>query len=438
MVDYTLSSYEEALKTYDQNIEDLKNRSSKEVQDLAEVFYRTQKDVQNDPFLPLSEKSRVLKKRQKRFDSLKKEKEEQLESDLDAELKNKEKFVTQNWWFDYHCFVTLSEISKLKERELGEISRELEKKQEELARLQAELESKQKEVDDLKLDLNTIQTGTLHETFFQLDVMPRIKKVELALKALDGQNDYNLSKDFVSRTIRCLIKECKKQRGELNYDWWKLELSFDTVENWVKWEDLELKGKLINILTDEGFIVSKMKAINPDLSKLNVTTSRIALMPKFNRKWENNFGGMPLYVKERLLILDKDDIKWRVDIFKQLSFCFADESAFIRQVETARSEWVDLIEDIDKRLNQYVNKLWNIELRTSDDKKQYFKIPLECNQRNARILMEMDQDGVMRILCVAPHVDYDNILRWQTKNYFQTWKGNWTKKWKQWRKTWRA
>lgn len=438
MVDYTLSSYEEALKTYDQNVENLKYTSSNEIENLTEVFHRTQKDVENDPFLSLSEKSRMLKKRQEGFDKLKKEKEKKLEMDVNSEVKNKEDFLAQDWWFHYHCFKTLSEISKLKEVELCEVSKELEKKQEELARLQAELEAKQKEADDLKLDLNTIQTGTLHETFFQLDVMPRIKKVESALKVLEGQNEYNLSKDFVNRTIRCLTKECKKQNGELNYEWWKLELSFDTVENWIKWEDLEVKGKLISILTDGGFVVTKMEAIKPDLSELNVTLSKTSLMPRFNRKWENEFGNMPLYVRERLLILDKDDIQWRIDIFKQLSFSFANEPAFIKQVEMARSEWVNLIEDIDKWLNQYVNKLWNIELRTSDDKKQYFKIPLDCNQRNARILMEMGQNGVMRILCVAPHVDYDNILRWQTKNYFQTWKWNWTKRWKQWRKTWRA
>ncbi len=238
MVDYTLSSYEEALKTYDQNVEELKDRSLKEIQDLTEVFYKTQKDVENDQFLSLSEKSRMLRKRQEWFDKLKKEKERQLEVDLDAEVKNKENFVDQNWWFDYHCFVTLSEISKLKEKKLLEISQELEKKKEELVHLQAEVDAKQKETDDLKLDLNTIQTGTLHETFFQLDVMPRIKKVELALKIFEGQNEYNFSKDFVNRTIRCLTKECKKQNGELKYEWGKLELSVDTVENWIKWEDL--------------------------------------------------------------------------------------------------------------------------------------------------------------------------------------------------------
>jgi prefoldin subunit 5 len=64
MVDYTLTSYEEALKTYDKNIEDLKGHSSKEIDDLVEVFNKTQKDLQDDQFLSLSEKEYVLEKRQ--------------------------------------------------------------------------------------------------------------------------------------------------------------------------------------------------------------------------------------------------------------------------------------------------------------------------------------------------------------------------------------
>lgn len=434
MVDYTLSSYEEALKTYDQNVENLKYTSSNEIENLTEVFHKTQKDVENDPFLSLSEKSRMLKKRQEGFDKLKKEKEKKLEMDVNSEVKNKEDFLAQDWWFHYHCFKTLSEISKLKEVELCEVSKELEKKQEELARLQAELEAKQKEADDLKLDLNTIQTGTLHETFFQLDVMPRIKKVESALKNLEEQDDYDFSKDFVNRTIRYLTKECKKQNGLLNYEWWKLKLSFDTVENWIKWENSGLKGKLINILSDWGFVVSKMDAPKFDLKERNSDISDFAMQFKMRENLLTN----RLYLVEQLLRLEKNDIQWRINMFKQLSFSFANESAFFKQVETARSEWVDLIEDIDKWLKLYLIRPGGIEFRVGDDKKEYFKISLECRQRNPRILMIKSPEEWMQILCVAPHEDYDNILRWQTKNYFQTWKWNWTKRWKQWRKTWRA
>jgi hypothetical protein len=96
MVDYTLSSYEEALKTYDQNVENLKYTSSNEIENLTEVFHRTQKDVENDPFLSLSEKSRMLKKRQEGFDKLKKEKEKKLEMDVNSEVKNKEDFLAQD------------------------------------------------------------------------------------------------------------------------------------------------------------------------------------------------------------------------------------------------------------------------------------------------------------------------------------------------------
>jgi hypothetical protein len=89
-----------------------------------------------------------------------------------------------------------------------------------LARLQAEIKSKQQEVSDLKSDLNSIQSGTLHEAFFEFDVMPRIKKVEVELEKLvdEHKSDYALSQDFVGRTIRCLTKECKKQKGLLNYE----------------------------------------------------------------------------------------------------------------------------------------------------------------------------------------------------------------------------
>jgi hypothetical protein len=68
--------------------------------------------------------------------------------------------------------------------------------------------------------LDSIQSVTLHEAFFEFDVMPRIKKVEVDLKALveEHKDDYDFSQDFVGRTIRCLIKECKKQKGLLNYE----------------------------------------------------------------------------------------------------------------------------------------------------------------------------------------------------------------------------
>lgn len=438
MVDYTLTSYEEALKTYDKNIEDLKGHSSKEIDDLVEVFNKTQKDLQDDQFLSLSEKEYVLEKRQEWFEKLKQEKEQQLKINLDAEVENKENFMAQNWWFDHHCFVTLSEINKLKEEKLWEVNQDLAKKQEELARLQAEIKSKQQEVSDLKSDLNSIQSGTLHEAFFEFDVMPRIKKVEVELEKLvdEHKSDYALSQDFVGRTIRCLTKECKKQKGLLNYEWWKLNLSFDTVENRTKWENSALKSDVINILTDCGFAILKMKAQKPDLNREN-TENNATLMSTFAKRSESEWSNK-LYLKEILLYLDKNDIQWRIDIFKALWFSFANEWAFIKQVNTAMSEWVDLIEDIDKWIQLYLVKPGGIESRISDNKKAFFKISLDCRQRNPRILMTMDPDKWMKILCVAPHVDYDNILRGQTKNYSQTWKWHWTKKWKQWRKTWRA
>jgi hypothetical protein len=50
--------------------------------------------------------------------------------------------------------------------------------------------------------------------------MPRIRKVEEKLNVLveKHKKDLALSQDFVSRTIRCLTKECKKQKGLLNYE----------------------------------------------------------------------------------------------------------------------------------------------------------------------------------------------------------------------------
>jgi hypothetical protein len=229
-----------------------------------------------------------------------------------------------------------------------------------------------------------------------------------------------------------LTKECKKQKGLLNYEWWKLKLSFDTVKNWTKWESDDLKMKVIDILTDWGFVISKKEASKTTKREGNSDLTSISIK-KRETSWSSE-----LYLKEILLHLDKTDIQWRVDVFKALWFSFANELSFIKQVETARSEWLDLIEDIDRWLQLYMVKSGVIEPRMSDDKKQYFKISLDCKQRNPRILMTMNPSEWMKILCVAPHVDYDNILRWQTKNYFQTWKWNWSKKWKQWRKTWRA
>jgi hypothetical protein len=64
MVDHTLSSYKEALNSYDSKAESLRDSSSKEIADLTELFNKTQRDVENDQFLSSSEKSRLLRKRQ--------------------------------------------------------------------------------------------------------------------------------------------------------------------------------------------------------------------------------------------------------------------------------------------------------------------------------------------------------------------------------------
>ena len=81
MTDYTLSSYEEALKIYDQNAENLKDRYSKEVEELEDLFNKTQEDVKNDQFLLWTEKARVLRKRKEWFNKIQKEKEKQLKAD---------------------------------------------------------------------------------------------------------------------------------------------------------------------------------------------------------------------------------------------------------------------------------------------------------------------------------------------------------------------
>lgn len=441
MADYTLSLYEEALKVYDQNAWDIKCCFDKELEDLTDLFNKWQEDTEKDQFLSLSEKKRMLKKRQEWFDRLRKERENQLQADLQVEREKKEEFKSQNWWFDYHCFVTINELNKLKEAELWELNQELIRKQEELARLQKEIKAKQQEVDNVQNDLNAIKTGTLHDVFFELDVMPRIKNVELALKALvlDHNDEYDFPQDFVDRTIRCLIKESKKEKEDLNYEDWKLKLSFNTVENRTKWESQNLKDKVISILTDWWFIVSKSAGYKPKFQVQNkeIPTFSTVWTSIYARKSEHEWVNKQ-YLKEKLTLLDKTDIRWRIDIFKQLSFSFANESAFIKQVETASAEWVDLIEDIDRWLQQYMVKPFGIEPRIADDKKEYYKISLDCKQRNPRMLMVMVPSVWLNILCVAPHIDYDNILRWQTTNYFQTWKWDWTKRWKQWRKTWRA
>jgi hypothetical protein len=64
MVDYTLSSYEEVLNSYDTKTESLRDTFSKEILDLTELFNKTQKCLENDQFLSSSERTRILRKRQ--------------------------------------------------------------------------------------------------------------------------------------------------------------------------------------------------------------------------------------------------------------------------------------------------------------------------------------------------------------------------------------
>ena len=89
MVDYTLSSYEEVLNSYDTKTESLRDVFSKEILDLTELFNKTQKCLENDQFLSSSEKTRILRKRQEWYDKLKAEKEKQLKINLEVEIENK-------------------------------------------------------------------------------------------------------------------------------------------------------------------------------------------------------------------------------------------------------------------------------------------------------------------------------------------------------------
>ena len=40
----------------------------------------------------------------------------------------------------------------------------------------------------------------------------------------------------------------------------------------------------------------------------------------------------------------------------------------------------------------------------------WYRIALNCNGRNPRILLKIDRNFKYNIVCIAPHEDYENIL----------------------------
>ena len=273
-----------------------------------------------------------------------------------------------------------------------------------------------------------------------------IRKLKEPLQ--DLMDKYGVWKEFLRNLCRYLRNEWKLSRGVAFLDWEeniKLKISEKHINHWKKKYWADFIQYLVQLLREEWIEVIQEKSKDEDEDKKEIQKSEINNQPISSE--ENK--------KRRLIewLENSSSISDSVSILKYLWFRFLNEKSFINQVIEAQNEWLKwVVENINILINKRMegSSTWTIAYRKSKKKWCWYRIALNCNGRNPRILLkkdeedesevidEKDENWKYTIVCVAPHDDYENILLWQTKNYFQTWKWNWMERGENWWKKWRA
>lgn len=258
-----------------------------------------------------------------------------------------------------------------------------------------------------------------------------IRKLKESLQNL--MDKHNVWKEFLRSLCRYLRNEWKFSRGMAFLNWEedeKLQISQKHVDQWTKryWTDFIqdlvqlLRKEWIEVIQEESKVEDEKEE---EIQELETNNQPISSEENEKRNLIKMLEG-------------SNSISDSISILKYLWFRFENEEAFISQVKEAHNEWLLWVaENINRWIIKYMIGAWTIDYKKSK-KWNWYRIALSCNGRNPRILLKKDEKWNYTIVCIAPHQDYENILQWQTTNYFQLWKWNWMERGENWWKKWRA
>ena len=258
-----------------------------------------------------------------------------------------------------------------------------------------------------------------------------IRKLRESLQ--DLMDKYGVWKEFLRNMCRYLRNEWKISRGMAFLTWEenvKLQISQKHIDQWTKKYWADFIQNLMQLLWEEWIEIIQDETKVEEENSEETQEPEVVKQPISSE--ENEKRSLIKWLE------NSDSISDSISVLKYLWFRFEDEAAFINQVKEAQNEWLLWVaENINRWIIKYMIGAWTIDYKKSK-KWNWYRIALNCNGRKPRILLKRNEKWEYTIVCVAPHDDYENILQWQTTNYFQTWKWNWMERGENWWKKWRA
>ena len=250
----------------------------------------------------------------------------------------------------------------------------------------------------------------------------------------DLMDKHNVWKEFLRSLCRYLRNEWKFSRGMAFLNWEedeKLQISQKHVDQWTKKYWVDFIQDLVQLLLEEWIEIIQEELKDEEEGEEEIQEPETSNKPISSEENE----------KRKLIkwLENSNSISDSISVLKYLWFRFEDEDAFVSQVREAQNEWLQWVaENINRWIIKYMIGVWNIDYRNGKKGVNWCRIALSCNGRKPRILLKRNENWDYTIVCIAPHKDYENILLWQTKNYFQTWEWNWMERGENWGKKWRA
>lgn len=436
----------EALTGQDKKIDDFKNKSGCEYrlyQVLVGVIEAEEEEKEicerEISVIPMMieqlKKELSLKKSEQQVVSQRKSVLQTLGKKVSALNQNKDNYKSQIW--EALEEILDKEENVLQQADISTIQARIEWLNKKIPWLEKQLRSKKSDYKQILKELNGIisedpeKEKEMMEALKYAEIWMLIRKLKRPLQ--DLMDKHNVWKEFLRSLCRYLRNEWKFSRGMALLNWEEdlnLQISQKHVDQWTKKYWADFIQDLVQLLCVEWIKVIQEKSKDENEDKKEIQEHETSNQPISS---EEN--------KKRNLIKmleGSKNISDSISILRYLWFRFENEEAFINQVEEAENEWLSWVaENINRWIVKYMIGAWTIDYKKSK-KRNWYRIALSCNGRNPRILLKRDENWDYTIVCIAPHEDYENILQWQTKNYFQTWKWNWMERGESWWKKWRA
>ena len=301
--------------------------------------------------------------------------------------------------------VTIENLTKQLEAAKAKL-RQLEGTKEEIARELAEAISAEAKAEEVEKEYKNKKAEIVKERDEAAKVTEKIRREnnewDLDLLVIKEElDDLNLLKpDTIKKIVKCLGKE------------WKM-IPMSHVDSWFEWDEngIKVKNRFLSILSDYGREVYEDKKGKAKTSSYSAPKSA-----------QDN-----LLDEKALLLKEVSEISmlkyaWRkihryLWIYEKLWYVIKDKESLSAQLHAAYDYHPSVLNDIKKDL---IKKIQDPVNNKPEKKKwgsdTFFVIDLYCDGVNWRIILAEDKKT---ILCAAPHIPYERILRWEIKNLTQ-------------------